>query len=209
VLTSPASLFLCKPRRYPCNAISGRVWKKKQLNRKRIRGKSLSSISQPWLLVLCWTICNMFQVVVFRANLVQLWGGHIGGVWRRCHTTWNIWYRSFIIPENILDILQHISSGYLSSRSSSILGGPLSTPHNHTDQVWHWKPPDPCTGSYATWRDAIRNWLPFKLTWSLWTVHNIAISLHNDRGQTTAREQLKFLQESFQTGWNHALNNNF
>jgi len=28
MVISPASLFLCKPRRYRCNAISGRVWKK-------------------------------------------------------------------------------------------------------------------------------------------------------------------------------------
>jgi len=64
----------------------------------------------------------------------------------------------------MLDISQQISSCYLSSWSSLILGVPLSTPH----QLWQDRPSASCTGSFTTWRDVIRNWLPFRLTWTLW-----------------------------------------
>jgi len=79
-----------------------------------------------------------------------------------CSNTWNVWHWLFIISGNILDILQHISSGYLFNWSSTILRVPLNTPHNHTC-----RPSVPCTGSHTIWRDAIRNWLPFQLAWTL------------------------------------------
>jgi len=46
--------------------------------------------------------------------------------------------------------------------------GSVRLPHDHTHQVWHNRPPVPCAGSHTRWCDAIRNWLPFQLTWTLW-----------------------------------------
>jgi len=157
---------------------------------------------------------NRFQLFTSPADLAQFFGGAgcfggMTGVFHDLKYLASVVYYSWKYTGHLATYFKC----FLSSWSRSILRVPLRTPHNHTDQLWHWRPPDPCTGSYATWSDAIRNWLPFQITWNLpgpcLKVHNIAILLRNDKGQTTSREQLKILQESFQTGWNHALNNNF
>ena len=54
----------------------------------------------------------------------------------------------------MLDILQQVSSGYVSRCSSSILGVPLIISHDHTHQVLHGRPPIPCTGGHTRWCDA-------------------------------------------------------
>jgi len=56
----------------------------------------------------------------------------------------------------MLDILLEISSGYLSSSYTSILGAPLSTSHGNTHEVWLGRPPVTFTGSYTRWCDTIR-----------------------------------------------------
>jgi len=38
-------------------------------------------------------------------------------------------------------------------------------PHH---QLWHGRPPVPCTGSHTRWRDAIRNWLPIQINCIYW-----------------------------------------
>ena len=68
----------------------------------------------------------------------------------------------------MLEILQQVSSGYLSRKSSLILGITLITSHDHTHQVRHGRPPARRTVSHTRWCDTIRNWLPFQITWTVW-----------------------------------------
>ena len=107
-----------------------------------------------------------FQVITFAADQAQFVGGSFwASGWFPHHL--KCLALVFIIPGMMLDIVQQVSSDYLSSWSSSIFEVRLIT-HDHTRQVWHGRSTVPCTGSHTRWCDAIRSWLPFQLTWVLW-----------------------------------------
>ena len=109
----------------------------------------MSGIGHLWFLELCWKFYNRFQVVL-PFQLISLdFGEVILSVWRGPLITQNVSHWSLFIPGIMLDILQHVSSGYLSRCSSSSLGVPLIIPHDHTHQVLHGRPPIPCTGSHT------------------------------------------------------------
>jgi len=97
--------------------------------------------------------------------------------WSSSVLVWPFWGRLAGLPHHLKrlalvicyswDYAGHLTTGYkwLPFRwSSSILGVQLNTPHDHTHQLWHGRPPVPCTGSHTRWCDTSKNWLPFQPT---------------------------------------------
>jgi len=48
-------------------------------------------------------IFQQVQVVVFRVDLAQFWGGHFEGVWRECPSLYDVWHWSFMFHGVMLE----------------------------------------------------------------------------------------------------------